>query len=205
MKKRIFKFTLIELLVVIAIIAILASMLLPALSKARNKAKEAHCVNNLKQLGNALNLYLGDWSGWYPSKMETDNQCWDAKIAPYLELGDLVNTRHDTVFWCPSTERVYPQYTTFQRSYWANCILGNTNTSYGLRKESQIKNPPSGVGMVFESQDCKLYGKDCEYDYLYEYNHMFRHSSKENVFFADYHVEPKLEQEIATLRYHYAY
>jgi prepilin-type N-terminal cleavage/methylation domain-containing protein/prepilin-type processing-associated H-X9-DG protein len=69
-----FGFTLIELLVVIAIVAILAALLLPAIKQGKDKARQAHCINNLKQFAIAYEMYTNDFDGWYMPGGARDNE-----------------------------------------------------------------------------------------------------------------------------------
>ena len=85
-------FTLIELLVVISIIALLISILLPAIGSARDAARSAQCLSRMRQLGTAIATYRADYDGYYPmSGTHPDNNMpgmdWLTQIGPYVDPG----------------------------------------------------------------------------------------------------------------------
>ena len=207
------RFTLIGLLVVIAIIAILASLMLPALTKAQHKAQQITCAGNMKQMGMAVQMYAGDFNGFSPLARRyggiPQKNWYSRTLPPYLGEGSISNPMgYDysdslDVVVCPSANPEWGRWHYLHHFAWGHARLHfDTKPSYYAGIPLEKLRHPTKLAMYVEAEPyMNAYGKWGIEGYLYYglcrypdrksgYAAMkpYMHGTGMNVTFADGHV-----------------
>ena len=199
-------FTLIELLVVIAIIAILAAILFPVFARAREKARETSCLNNVKEISLGILMYCSDYDSRFPSRYYLaagtsgcSGKCfWPRVVTPYIGTGSGTSSSGKALWRCPSyRETVQNWYCGAYADYALNSYIG------GLL-DAEIPYPSAtvliGEYAYWHTSALRWYGWYSwagwrGYDYNAHTNGCrYDHNGRQNIGFCDGHAKGGSEQ-----------
>jgi len=204
-------FTLIELLVVISIIAVVAALLMPAISKARNSAQGMACVSNLRQQGIAVGSYEADWHGWLPYRQYTSSIDWKGLLSVYINakdntIGQSYTGANRGVFKCPLWNRdLVKKYNKndawqFEGGYGTNIFVFptlNGSSECNPKNISSFRFPSETIA-IGDSTDLDTAANPWDYATINKPSNLssnmlmaigYRHNHGANVLWLDLHVQ----------------